>query len=631
MKICSQCGGSYPNDFQVCPRDQKPLQLSSELAVGMEIRNKWIILGKIGTGGMAKVYRAQHRAFGTIRAIKVIDARLAEDPGFVKRFHAEAVLAQKLDHPNVIRIEDLDTTDDGRPFIVMECVEGRDLRSIIREQGRLPIARALAVTSQVASALAAAHKLGITHRDVKPDNILVVTTPDGQDHVKVTDFGIAKARHGSTAGTYTFGTETGIAVGTPAYMSPEQVLGRSEAIDARSDLYSLCIVLYEMLTGKLPFHSDTPLGMALSRLNEPPTPPQQVPGVYIPQLLSDVLMKALERDRDRRFQSANELIDVLQSYATASLSASATDAFASNSSYSAKESETTARLDVNDDPKDETYQVVQGEEGSSRARYLAIGAVALVLLITGVAVVEKQQRSSDVEQERSAAQLQPTGYVNDFAPVLDPATKAQIEDLARQVDAKAHAQIALVTIDSLGGSDIKSLAVNLFNKWGIGDKATNRGVLILYSIRDRQSRIEVGYGLEKILSDWKVASYQTEAAPLMGRGDYNEGLLLVTSRVVSVIAQDAGVQVPEPVLNNQPPRPAPDTPSTASTQKASERNVQPLIAEGERQWEQGNYDEAISSFRKALKIDPKNSIAINGVRKAQKAKSDEEKALLDAK
>jgi len=141
----------------------------------------------------------------------------------------------------------------------------------------------------------------------------------------------------------------------------------------------------------------------------------------------------------------------------------------------------------------------------------------------------------------SVSQLQATGYVNDFAQVLDPATKAQIEDIARQVDEKAHAQIALVTIHSLDGADIESFAVDLFKKWGIGAKTTNRGVLILYAIQDRRARIEVGYGLEPILPDGKVGSFQREAAPLMRSGDYNKALLLVTSRVASVIAEGAGV------------------------------------------------------------------------------------------
>lgn len=149
----------------------------------------------------------------------------------------------------------------------------------------------------------------------------------------------------------------------------------------------------------------------------------------------------------------------------------------------------------------------------------------------------------------SAKDLKPTGYVNDFARVLDPSTSSQIEDLCQQVDEKAHAQIALVTINTLDGSDIESFAVDLFHQWGIGSKKTDRGVLILYAIRDHRARIEVGYGLEPILPDGKVGSFQREAIPLMRSGDYSQALLLVTRRVADVIASDAGVQ-----LTNAPPR-----------------------------------------------------------------------------
>ncbi|PYX45916.1 MAG: hypothetical protein DMG79_18200, partial [Acidobacteria bacterium] len=152
-------------------------------------------------------------------------------------------------------------------------------------------------------------------------------------------------------------------------------------------------------------------------------------------------------------------------------------------------------------------------------------------------------------QAESVSQLKPTGYVNDFAHVLDPNTIAQINDTCRQVDEKAHAQIALVTVNTLDGSDIESYAVDLFKKWGIGSKVTDRGVLILYAIQDHKDRIEVGYGLEPILPDGKVGGFHREAIPLLRSQQYNEALQLVTNRVAEVIASDAGVQ-----LTNSLPR-----------------------------------------------------------------------------
>jgi serine/threonine-protein kinase len=197
VKYCDTCRSAYPNDFNTCPRDQAPLRATADLVPGMVVRGKYEVLEKIGAGGMAAVYRVRHLAFGEIRAMKVVAAKLCDDEGFLKRFRTEAVVTRRLQHPNAVRVDDLDVTEDGRPFIVMEHVQGRNLREVIREEGAFEVARAAAIGRQVASALGAAHALGITHRDIKPDNILLTVGPDGQALAKVLDFGIAKVREGS--------------------------------------------------------------------------------------------------------------------------------------------------------------------------------------------------------------------------------------------------------------------------------------------------------------------------------------------------------------------------------------------------------------------------------------------------
>ncbi len=179
---------------------------------------------------------------------------------------------------------------------------------------------------------------------------------------------------------------------------------------------------------------------------------------------------------------------------------------------------------------------------SSKSRAISLGAVALFLFLVPAA------RSEPISQ------LKPTGYVNDFAHVLDQNTIAQIDEICRQIDEKAHAQIAVVTIHSLDGEEIESYAVDLFHSWGVGNKSTNRGVLILYAINDHRARIEVGYGLEPILPDGKVGAFQREAIPLMRAGNYSQALLLVTSRVAGVIAQDAGIQLTTPQFTPPPPQ-----------------------------------------------------------------------------
>ena len=313
MKYCETCKATYPTGFNTCPKDQTVLRVASELMPGLIIRDKYQILEKIGAGGMATVYRVKHLAFNEERAIKVVSSKLMDDPNFIKRFRTEAVITRKLQHPNAVRVDDLDTTEDGRLFMVMEYVRGRDLRSVIRDSGPLPLDRTLHITWQVASALATAHQSGITHRDIKPENILLVPQA-GRELVKVLDFGIAKVREGAmdVGGGYT-ATQTGMVVGTPQYISPEQAMGRSgDQIDGRADLYSLGVVIYEMLTGKQPFESDTAMGLLLHHLQTAPTPPHLLcPDLNIPPAISRVLLKALEKEPAKRFQNANQLLEAL--------------------------------------------------------------------------------------------------------------------------------------------------------------------------------------------------------------------------------------------------------------------------------------------------------------------------------
>ncbi len=308
MRYCPSCHSVYPNEFRTCPKDQSELLAASELQPGMVLRGKYEILGKLGQGGMATVYRARHLAFDEVRAIKVVSNRLADDEDFLRRFKKEAVVARRLQHPNAVRVDDLDTTEDGRPFIVMEFVEGRNLRELVRHEGGLGLRRSVGIARQVASALDAAHALGIVHRDIKPDNILLTGAPP-QEMAKVLDFGIAKIREGALGDSDQVATRTGTVVGTPQYISPEQAMGRrGKDLDGRADLYSLGVVLYEMVTGRLPFESDTAMGIILHHLQTAPTPPRALrPDLDIPAPLSDVLMRALEKDRDKRFASAAEM------------------------------------------------------------------------------------------------------------------------------------------------------------------------------------------------------------------------------------------------------------------------------------------------------------------------------------
>ena len=316
MKYCPSCHKTYPGDYNICPADQTGLQSSLEFQPGMIIRSKYEILARIGIGGMGAVYKGRHVTFNELCAIKVVNDSIAGDKNFLQRFQTEAVVTRKLRHPNAVRVDDFDYTDDGRPFIVMELVEGRNVGEILQSEGPLQVPRAIRIATEVARALGAAHKLGFVHRDIKPGNIVLTTNEQGQEVAKVLDFGIAKLRQaaGDAQSAFTM-TMTGMVVGTPLYMSPEQFLGKKAGgeIDGRTDLYSLGVVLYQMVTARLPFEGDTLYSIMMQHIEGNVRPPDELaPELYIPPALSKVILKALDKSRESRFQTADEFIAALE-------------------------------------------------------------------------------------------------------------------------------------------------------------------------------------------------------------------------------------------------------------------------------------------------------------------------------
>jgi len=307
MKSCPECTATFPDDYAVCPKDGAPLQETTLWQIGTVVRGKYRILARIGEGGMAIVYKAHHELLDELRALKVIKPDLARDAEFMGRFKNEAIMARKLNHPHAVHVDDLDIAEDGLPFIAMELVVGDTLKTLIQSTGPLPASLVLDVASQVCEALDAAHKLGLVHRDVKPENIVLIAQRAGPPVAKILDFGISRLRE-ETSGFKGL-TQTGMVIGTPEYMSPEQALGRrGQEIDGRSDLYSLGIVMYKMLTGELPFQAETTVEMMLQHLQTPPQAPHHLkPDLAIPEAVSAIVMKALEKNRDRRYATGAEM------------------------------------------------------------------------------------------------------------------------------------------------------------------------------------------------------------------------------------------------------------------------------------------------------------------------------------
>src|ERR1017187_9408159 len=306
MKTCSACQSSYPDDFSLCPRDGAHLtaqatETEAQLVAGLSRRFR--LVRRLGKGGMGTVFLAEQIGVGNRPvALKVLNRKLLDDPDFLMRFQNEAGSTGRIHHPNVVTIHESAQSDDGTPYIAMEFLEGESLREVIKQRGALPLPEVAEILQQPAGGLNAAHKLGIIHRDLKPDNIFLTHGDEGELIVKVVDFGIAKLRESATH------TMTGTVLGTPAYMSFEQASGmRSDELDARSDIYSLGVVVYEMLTGRTPFHSATPVGYLRMHMQEDPPPFRAVkPGLPVPPLIESVVMKALTKERNQRYGSVLE-------------------------------------------------------------------------------------------------------------------------------------------------------------------------------------------------------------------------------------------------------------------------------------------------------------------------------------
>ena len=316
MKNCPTCNLTYPNEFTLCPHDGGTLQTTTEWATDTVVREKYRILGPIGAGGMATVYKAEHIHFREVRALKVISSSLSGDDGFVRRFMQEAVLTRRLQHPNAVRVDDIDRGEDGRPFIVREFIDGISLRDALKPQVPMATARACRIAKQVASALGAAHKLGMVHRDIKPANIFLANAPDGEQ-AKVLDFGIAKVKESQLDDTRLRNltmTGAGMVIGTPAYMSPEQAAGkRGDDLDGRSDLYSLGVVLYQMLTGDLPLYAESDLQLLMAHLITEPVPIQQrVPDV--PPVLAYLVMRCLAKEPSMRPKDAQAFVAEIEDF-----------------------------------------------------------------------------------------------------------------------------------------------------------------------------------------------------------------------------------------------------------------------------------------------------------------------------
>ena len=310
-KVCPVCGTSYPDLNVFCPSDGSTLRAADSDGdlIGSVVADRYLVTDLLGEGGMGKVYLARHVRLPLQAAIKVLRPELLKDAASVARFNREASNASRIEHANVARVFDFGETSDGTVYLAMEYVSGRTLKEVLEKEGPLTLQRTAVLVRQVADGLDAAHRMGIVHRDLKPDNILVTVDENGADRCKVVDFGIAKAVGGNEkeAGL----TRTGFVVGTPEFMSPEQLLGTE--LDHRSDVYALGLVAYTCLTLDLPFDRNTPDRGMTARLISAPRPLAVVRNdLRWPGGLQAVLDQALEREPTKRTSSAGAFAKALE-------------------------------------------------------------------------------------------------------------------------------------------------------------------------------------------------------------------------------------------------------------------------------------------------------------------------------
>ncbi len=303
---CPACGSEFDTHVSVCPHDSTPLKaITTDPFVGTLLIGKYEVLSSIGKGGMSVVYKARNRLINSTVAIKTLKADFVSDQELFARFSQEAAALKRLTHPNIVTVHEFGVSANGQPFLVMDYLEGEPLSEAIERLGRIPVKRCLKIFIQVCDALAHAHSHKIIHRDVKPGNIMLVETATEVDMVKIFDFGFAKLEPRAGMQQQQL-TQKGDVLGTPLYMSPEQSRGKN--LDSRSDIYSLGCVMYEALTGKAPLVGDNVLDTMQKQINERPESLDTArPDLYIPEQLTTVLFKTLEKEAEKRYQSMTDL------------------------------------------------------------------------------------------------------------------------------------------------------------------------------------------------------------------------------------------------------------------------------------------------------------------------------------
>jgi len=676
MKICHTCQQTYPDDVEFCPHDGARLaapatETEAQLAAGLSRRFR--LVRRLGKGGMGTVFLAEQIGVGNRPvALKVLNRKLLDDPDFLQRFQNEASSTGRIHHPNVVTIYESAQSDDGTPYIAMEFLQGESLRDVLKQRGALPLAEVAEILQQAAGGLNAAHRLGIIHRDLKPDNLFLTHGDQGELSVKVVDFGIAKLRESAMH------TQTGIVLGTPAYMSFEQASGmRSDELDARSDIYSLGVVVYEMLTGRTPFHSATPVGYLRMHMQEDPPPLRAViPDLPALAQVERVVMKALAKDRNQRQGSVSEFaLEFAQAAGTQ---------VAAQPEPQREAAKPQPQTTVTPAPK----TIVPADVGDTVAakavpetarlprrqwlgsRWKRIGIIASVVWILGMGIYFlKATYDSDLPATTQAIYSDLIVVaIFAFVPVLlFWGFRYLVIFLVRRITRAATAHpsrrkwfvagsLVFLMVATAGGrwfytSYLQHPGLTRSNKTTLADAYHVR------AFRDGAYIIE--HKGHRLTAKCRESLTYPDGPDKPGRPMIDHDCMYMSSSVGKSIGDDLmrqegntlvyspwrGVDTEQtadfldithdepiqPGSGQQVPAvetPAPTSPShiESGTDVADRRNqVDAAKRQGDNYYENGKYDEAISAYQGGLKLDPSNAQLLQALRHAQTAKAAEEK------
>lgn len=454
-KVCLECGWLDSGALTNCPNDGSVL--TNPFARDPAFIGKYELAGLIGSGGMGVIFKARQIAMNKMVAVKMIHAHMISQESF-QRFQLEGKAIGLLNHPSIINIHDFGATETGQPYMIMDYVEGKTMSDVLKRDGYLSKFRFQRIFQQICDGLAHAHKRGVLHRDIKPSNIMLIRNEQGQEAIRIMDFGIAKLSADTEGGAQNL-TKTGEAIGSPIYMSPEQARGMK--VDSRSDIYSLGCVMYEALSGSPPFVGATPLDTMLMHLNEMPLPLREASlGLEIEPAIEKIVMRLLEKEPEDRYQSMDEVSHALKNL----------DGGEQASAPAARRSSAVSDSPIMK-PRAGSTTTSQGKTAKP-ILFAAIAVVACVVAAIPFVILTQNPAPKPESAQPSIKQTQPPERPEAVAIEPSPPVRKEFEaQLANGGDELnlRRAAASTITLEDLKGLDVSNVRTMLLDESNMDD------------------------------------------------------------------------------------------------------------------------------------------------------------------